>query len=133
MSRLLTVPYIFPTVLRDISERGRDLEQILSQYITFVKPAFEEFCLPVSKESDTHGSPPKMLHTLPGFSARSVLCLRAQVSLPCLAPTLQALAKNGGASAGRAGQDGDYLYSHCVPGEITLPCGKAKVARETPP
>lgn len=36
------------TVLRDISERGRDLEQILSQYITFVKPAFEEFCLPVS-------------------------------------------------------------------------------------
>ncbi|KAM5145149.1 uridine-cytidine kinase 2 isoform 1-T1 [Callospermophilus lateralis] len=34
-------------VLRDISERGRDLEQILSQYITFVKPAFEEFCLPV--------------------------------------------------------------------------------------
>uniref|UniRef100_A0A8C5UR66 uridine/cytidine kinase n=1 Tax=Microcebus murinus TaxID=30608 RepID=A0A8C5UR66_MICMU len=35
-------------VLRDISERGRDLEQILSQYITFVKPAFEEFCLPVS-------------------------------------------------------------------------------------
>lgn len=36
------------TVLRDISERGRDLEQVLSQYITFVKPAFEEFCLPVS-------------------------------------------------------------------------------------
>lgn len=41
---------VFPSllVLRDISERGRDLEQILSQYITFVKPAFEEFCLPVS-------------------------------------------------------------------------------------
>lgn len=28
--------------------RGRDLEQILTQYTTFVKPAFEEFCLPVS-------------------------------------------------------------------------------------
>lgn len=27
--------------------RGRDLEQILTQYTTFVKPAFEEFCLPV--------------------------------------------------------------------------------------
>lgn len=42
--------FVFPSllVLRDISERGRDLEQILSQYITFVKPAFEEFCLPVS-------------------------------------------------------------------------------------
>ena len=35
-------------VLRDISERGRELEQVLAQYITFVKPAFEEFCLPVS-------------------------------------------------------------------------------------
>lgn len=34
-------------VLRDISERGRELEQVLNQYITFVKPAFEEFCLPV--------------------------------------------------------------------------------------
>lgn len=47
--QLLTVPSTFPSVLRDISERGRDLEQILSQYITFVKPAFEEFCLPVSR------------------------------------------------------------------------------------
>lgn len=28
-------------------KRGRDLEQILTQYTTFVKPAFEEFCLPV--------------------------------------------------------------------------------------
>lgn len=37
------------TVLRDISERGRELEQVLAQYITFVKPAFEEFCLPVSQ------------------------------------------------------------------------------------
>lgn len=34
-------------MLRDISERGRDLESVLAQYITFVKPAFEEFCLPV--------------------------------------------------------------------------------------
>lgn len=33
-------------VLRDM-KRGRDLEQILTQYTTFVKPAFEEFCLPV--------------------------------------------------------------------------------------
>lgn len=55
MSGLLTVLYAFPpAVLRDISERGRDLEQILSQYITFVKPAFEEFCLPVSRGSSTH-------------------------------------------------------------------------------
>uniref|UniRef100_A0A4W5KN33 uridine/cytidine kinase n=1 Tax=Hucho hucho TaxID=62062 RepID=A0A4W5KN33_9TELE len=37
-------------VLRDIGERGRDLEQVLTQYITFVKPAFEEFCLPVIRQ-----------------------------------------------------------------------------------
>ncbi|XP_040895486.1 uridine-cytidine kinase 2-A isoform X2 [Toxotes jaculatrix] len=39
-------------VLRDISERGRDLEGVLAQYITFVKPAFEEFCLPTKKYAD---------------------------------------------------------------------------------
>lgn len=39
----------FP-VLRDM-KRGRDLEQILTQYTTFVKPAFEEFCLPVQSLS----------------------------------------------------------------------------------
>ncbi|XP_008324042.1 uridine-cytidine kinase 1 [Cynoglossus semilaevis] len=38
-------------VLRDMS-RGRDLEQILTQYTTFVKPAFEEFCLPTKKYAD---------------------------------------------------------------------------------
>ena len=37
-------------VLRDIRERGRDLEQVLTQYTTLVKPAFEEFCLPVRLE-----------------------------------------------------------------------------------
>lgn len=95
MSQVLTVLYVFPAVLRDISERGRDLEQILSQYITFVKPAFEEFCLPVSKGSDTHWRLPNMPHTLPSSSDRSILCPRAQVSLPCLAPSLWAMAKMG--------------------------------------
>ncbi|MBN3303591.1 UCK1 kinase, partial [Amia calva] len=38
-------------VLRDM-KRGRDLEQILSQYTIFVKPAFEEFCLPTKKYAD---------------------------------------------------------------------------------
>ncbi|KAL7853305.1 hypothetical protein AOLI_G00201490 [Acnodon oligacanthus] len=38
-------------VLRDM-RRGRDLEQILTQYTTFVKPAFEEFCLPTKKYAD---------------------------------------------------------------------------------
>lgn len=36
-------------VVRDIAERGRDLDQVLTQYMTFVKPAFEEFCSPVSR------------------------------------------------------------------------------------
>jgi len=35
------------SVLRDMKEFGRDLDQILRQYTTYVKPAFEEFCLPV--------------------------------------------------------------------------------------
>lgn len=34
-------------VMRDINEHKRPLEQILNQYTKFVKPAFEEFCLPV--------------------------------------------------------------------------------------
>lgn len=42
--------FIMCLVLRDM-RRGRDLEQILTQYTTFVKPAFEEFCLPVRKHT----------------------------------------------------------------------------------
>ena len=43
-----TVILNFFLVLRDIEDRGRDLETILTQYTTLVKPAFEEFCLPVN-------------------------------------------------------------------------------------
>jgi uridine kinase len=39
-------------VERDMKERGRQLDQILHQYITYVKPAFEEFCLPTKKYAD---------------------------------------------------------------------------------
>jgi len=39
-------------VLRDIDERGRDLEHVLHQYTTLVKPAFEEFCIPTKKYAD---------------------------------------------------------------------------------
>ena len=41
--------FSYNVVLRDIEDRGRDLEQVLHQYTTLVKPAFEEFCLPVSE------------------------------------------------------------------------------------
>jgi hypothetical protein len=40
--------FFFFLVPRDIKERGRDLDQVLNQYMYFVKPAFEEFCSPVS-------------------------------------------------------------------------------------
>lgn len=40
------------TVPRDIKERGRDLDYVLNQYMNFVKPAFEEFCLPTKKFAD---------------------------------------------------------------------------------
>jgi uridine kinase len=39
-------------VIRDIGERGRDLEHVLHQYTTLVKPAFEEFCIPTKKYAD---------------------------------------------------------------------------------
>merc|ERR1711936_591107 len=39
-------------VMRDIRDRGRDLEHVLQQYTTLVKPAFEEFCLPTKKYAD---------------------------------------------------------------------------------
>lgn len=45
--RLLMV-FNFIPVPRDIRERGRDLDQVLHQYMNFVKPAFEDFCMPVS-------------------------------------------------------------------------------------
>jgi len=45
---ILNCLYIVVLVERDMKERERPLEQILHQYITYVKPAFEEFCLPVS-------------------------------------------------------------------------------------
>jgi len=39
-------------VFRDIEERGRNLEHVLNQYTTLVKPAFEEFCIPTKKFAD---------------------------------------------------------------------------------
>lgn len=39
-------------VERDMKERNRPLEHILHQYVTYVKPAFEEFCLPTKKYAD---------------------------------------------------------------------------------
>jgi Phosphoribulokinase / Uridine kinase family len=39
-------------VLRDIKERGREVKSVLHQYTLFVKPAFEEFCLPTKKYAD---------------------------------------------------------------------------------
>ena len=39
-------------VQRDIETRGRKLDNVLTQYTTFVKPAFEEFCLPTKKYAD---------------------------------------------------------------------------------
>jgi len=39
-------------VLRDLAERGRDLQQVLAQYTDLVKPAFDEFCFPTKKWAD---------------------------------------------------------------------------------
>eukprot|EP01114_Cavostelium_apophysatum_P022011 TRINITY_DN782_c0_g1_i2.p1 TRINITY_DN782_c0_g1~~TRINITY_DN782_c0_g1_i2.p1 ORF type:complete len:255 (+),score=32.05 TRINITY_DN782_c0_g1_i2:45-767(+) len=39
-------------ILRDISERGRDLEGVLTQYERTVKPSFDEYILPTKKYAD---------------------------------------------------------------------------------
>jgi len=39
-------------VLRDTMDWKRDLETVLVQYTKYVKPAFEEFCLPTKKYAD---------------------------------------------------------------------------------
>jgi len=39
-------------VIRDLKERGRELPSVIHQYTLFVKPAFEEFCLPTKKYAD---------------------------------------------------------------------------------
>lgn len=39
-------------VLKDVKERKRDLNTVLNQYLKFVKPSFEEFCLPTKKFAD---------------------------------------------------------------------------------
>jgi uridine kinase len=39
-------------LIRDISERGRDLKGILEQYDRFVKPAFDDFIRPTLKNAD---------------------------------------------------------------------------------
>lgn len=37
---------------RDISERGRDIEGVIKQYNTFVKPAFEQYIEPTMRLAD---------------------------------------------------------------------------------
>lgn len=39
-------------VLRDVSRNGRPLKLVLDTYFKYVKPAFEEFCLPTKKYAD---------------------------------------------------------------------------------
>lgn len=63
------------SVLRDIKERGRDLDQVLNQYTMYVKPAFEEFSLPVRLEirikiSFIVNDPKKLISTKMCFSPR---------------------------------------------------------------
>ena len=76
------------TVLRDV-HRGRDLEQILTQYTTFVKPAFEEFCLPVPPSAclGTSLSPfsegPPVPHCVRAKPWRDVVCCINGELAPC--------------------------------------------------
>eukprot|EP01119_Soliformovum_irregulare_P012321 TRINITY_DN318_c1_g2_i2.p1 TRINITY_DN318_c1_g2~~TRINITY_DN318_c1_g2_i2.p1 ORF type:complete len:349 (-),score=111.65 TRINITY_DN318_c1_g2_i2:434-1480(-) len=39
-------------IKRDVAERGRDLEGIISQYFKFVKPSFDDYIMPTMKFAD---------------------------------------------------------------------------------
>lgn len=39
-------------VLRDMKQHGRNLEHVLNGYTNYVKPSFEDFCLPTKKYAD---------------------------------------------------------------------------------
>ncbi|GAA55739.1 uridine kinase [Clonorchis sinensis] len=41
--------YTAALVLHDVSRKGRSLELVLDTYFKYVKPAFEEFCLPLAR------------------------------------------------------------------------------------
>jgi uridine kinase len=42
-------------VKRDIAERGRSVDDVLHQYLYTVKPAFDEFIAPVSRQEREAG------------------------------------------------------------------------------
>lgn len=39
-------------IRRDIESRGRDLDSVLTRYLTFVKPSFDDFCYPTKRYAD---------------------------------------------------------------------------------
>ena len=43
---------IIRRIVRDIKERGRSLESVISQYLNVVKPAHNEFCEPTKRYAD---------------------------------------------------------------------------------
>ena len=43
---------ILRRVIRDVKERGRDIEGVVEQYLTTVKPMHEQFCEPSKKYAD---------------------------------------------------------------------------------
>ena len=39
-------------IKRDISERGRDVKEVLSRYMRFIKQSFQQFVKPQMKQAD---------------------------------------------------------------------------------
>merc|ERR1719411_583711 len=78
-------------VLRDIDERGRDLENVLFQYTNLVKPAFEEFCLPTKKHADViipRGADNTVAISLIGEHIRDILSDSARSRSPMSAASM---------------------------------------------
>jgi uridine kinase len=47
------MPLILFTVIRDVRDRGRDVEGCIKQWFAFVKPNFEKVCFRTTLEDNT--------------------------------------------------------------------------------
>ncbi|XP_068909906.1 uridine-cytidine kinase isoform X1 [Tenebrio molitor] len=106
-------------VPRDINERGRDLEQVLNQYMTFVKPAFEEFCSPTKKFADViipRGADNTVAIDLIVQHIREILNNRPRTSeertVEVITPTVTLTPVHSPAKRVNSGGDGQFKRPH---------------------
>lgn len=104
------------TADRDMRERGRDMQSILRQYLTFVKPSFDEYIFPTKKYADiifprgkeNQGMAVRSLHAV--FRNRLLSLSVSAVAINLIVQHIQDVLREGkeGAPAKRQGGPMDY-------------------------